>query len=171
MRKSLLMSAAALGLAVGASAFAPTAMAQRTGGTGYGAGYAATGTAGPYSTQASNINGQDMRSRIAPVLPTPPGAQNASPEQLLGIAQNELRRGQTGAAQQALEMAETRALDRLTAPRMADSPRQTRWSIRSIRRCRRWAAMTAPGRCRRSSRRWPAPAAGAWPTPGWAARA
>ncbi len=125
MRKSLLMSAAAFGLAFGAPAFVQTAMAQSTTrGTGYSAGYNAPSTEWPRSAQASNINGQDMRSRIAPVLPTPPGAEHASPEQLLGIAQNALRRGQTGAAQQALEMAETRSLDRSTSPGMANSPDQ-----------------------------------------------
>lgn len=130
MRKSLLMSAAALSLAFGAPAFAQTTMAQPTmppstgahSGTGYTAGYNAPSTRAPYSAQASNINSQDMRSRIAPVLPTPAGAQNASPEQLLGIAQSALRRGQTGAAQQALEMAETRSLDRGTSPSAANTP-------------------------------------------------
>ncbi|MGH7210504.1 MAG: hypothetical protein ACREF1_03470 [Acetobacteraceae bacterium] len=123
MRKSLLMSAAALGLAIGAPAFVQSAMAQSTTrGTGYSAGYNAPSTEWPRSSQASNINGQDMRSRIAPVLPTPAGSENASPERLLGIAQNALRRGQTGAAQQALEMAETRSLDRITSPSAANTP-------------------------------------------------
>lgn len=121
MRKSLLMSAAAVALTFGAPAFVQTAMAQ----TGYNAGLNVVPTH-KYSAQASNINSSDIRSRIAPVLPTPAGAsQNSSPEQLLGIAQNELQRGQTGAAQQALEMAMTNALNDVNgvvSPSMAGTP-------------------------------------------------
>jgi hypothetical protein len=71
------------------------------------------------SSQASNIDSADVRGRIAPRLPTPPGAHDASPRQLLGMAQNALRRGRTGEAQQALEMAMT---DELNDPALAGSP-------------------------------------------------
>lgn len=178
MRKTLLMSAAALGLAIAAPAFAQTTPPGATGTPGATAttpgpttpAAPSTGTAGastttapmthrpmhryhartsapatseessnmvrpghvpgvgpsePASTQASNIDSSDVRSRIAPRLPTPRGAENATPEQLLGIAQNALRRGATGEAQQALEMAETRALDRVTSPSAANAPERS----------------------------------------------
>ena len=66
----------------------------------------------PYSTRASNLDRSDTRSTIAPTLPTPPVPPDAGPREFLQAARSALARGQTGEAQQALEMAETRALDR-----------------------------------------------------------
>jgi hypothetical protein len=66
----------------------------------------------PMSPQASNIAPQDTRSLIAPSLPVPPIGRNATPAQFLGTARDALARGRTGEAQEALERAETRRLDR-----------------------------------------------------------
>ena len=71
-----------------------------------------TGSSLPYSNQSSNITPQDTRSSIAPNLPSPPIGDNASPRDYLAAARTALLQGRTGEAQQALEMAETRALDR-----------------------------------------------------------
>ena len=175
MRKTLMVSAAALGLAFGAPAFAQTTTSTTMGTTmgttgatpgaadsanmgttapampyharpahraaamnGQGAAGAqmaqgasvrpghvpGVGDSEPSSTQASNINGANTRSVIAPRLPAPSAGANASPQQLLGVAQNALRRGKTGEAQEALERAETRALDRSTAQGNESTPAQ-----------------------------------------------
>jgi len=71
-----------------------------------------TGMSMPMGTNASNINQQDTRSQIAPNLPSPDLGPNASPVDYLRAAQNALAAGRTGEAQQALEQAETRLLDR-----------------------------------------------------------
>ena len=55
---------------------------------------------------------QDTRSQIAPNLPSPQVGPNASPVDYLRAAQGALSAGQTGEAQQALEEAQTRLLDR-----------------------------------------------------------
>jgi len=49
---------------------------------------------------------------IAPNLPSPPIGENATPRDYLLAARSALVAGRNGEAQQALEMAETRALDR-----------------------------------------------------------
>jgi hypothetical protein len=49
---------------------------------------------------------------IVPALPSPELPANASPNDYLRAARGALATGRTGEAQQALEMAETRALDR-----------------------------------------------------------
>jgi hypothetical protein len=71
-----------------------------------------TGMSLPMGTHASNINGQDTRSEIAPNLPSPELGPNAGPVDYLRAAQSALAAGQTGEAQQALEQAQTRLLDR-----------------------------------------------------------
>ncbi len=76
----------------------------------------------PYSPNASNITPADTRSDIAPRLPIPPVGENANPEQLLRAAQEALNMRHTGLAQEALERAETRLLDRATAPSAANQP-------------------------------------------------
>jgi hypothetical protein len=55
---------------------------------------------------------QDATAILAPNLPSPTIGENASPRDYLLAARAVLVRGRTGEAQQALEMAETRALDR-----------------------------------------------------------
>ena len=68
------------------------------------------GASVPLSQRASNIGNQTGRSEIAPRLPTPETAGN-TPEALLRAAQRSLGQNKTGAAQQALEMAETRGAE------------------------------------------------------------
>lgn len=71
-----------------------------------------TGQSLPYSNNAGNIGPQDTQSLIAPNLPSPDVGENAPPQVYLRAARTALLQGRTGEAQQALEMAETRALDR-----------------------------------------------------------
>jgi hypothetical protein len=70
-----------------------------------------TGRSLPMSDKA-NISPTDTISVIAPNLPSPAIGDNASPRNYLLAARTALLLGRTGEAQQALEMAETRALDR-----------------------------------------------------------
>lgn len=79
------------------------------------------GAGSPRSNRASNIAPSDTRSEIAPRLPDPASANN-TPEGYLAAAQRALNSGKTGAAQEALERAETRVLSRSTDPAMAASP-------------------------------------------------
>jgi hypothetical protein len=65
--------------------------------------------------QASNITPSDTRSDIAPALPTPPVSPDAGPRQYLQAARTALSAHRTGEAQEALERAEARLLDRSTA--------------------------------------------------------
>ena len=78
--------------------------------------------ANPTSDSASNINGQDTQSPIAPTLPAPNLAEGARPSDALRAAQGALAAGRTGEAQAALEMAETRMLDRSVALGQTGSP-------------------------------------------------
>jgi hypothetical protein len=71
-----------------------------------------TGSSLPRSDRSSNIDRGDTRSTIAPNLPSPSIAPGSGPRDYLAAARNALLRGRTGEAQQALEMAETRVLDR-----------------------------------------------------------
>jgi hypothetical protein len=66
----------------------------------------------PQSDKASNIVPADTRSNIAPTLPGSAVGENAGPYDYLRAARASLVAGHTGQAQQSLEMAETRALDR-----------------------------------------------------------
>jgi len=84
-----------------------------------------TGESGPASSSASNIDQSDSHSSIAPHFPQPKAGENASPEAYLRDAQAALAKRHTGEAQQALEMAETRLLDRSTAPDAASMPDQS----------------------------------------------
>lgn len=78
----------------------------------------------PLSRQASNINGADTRSTIAPALPSTGLGPNATASDYLRAAQSALASGQTGRAQEALENAETRLLTRATPLGMAEQPDQ-----------------------------------------------
>lgn len=73
-----------------------------------------TGSSLPMSDTASNITEYDTRSVIAPNLPSPPVGEGAPVSVYLQAARSALLAGRTGEAQQSLEMAETRALDRST---------------------------------------------------------
>ena len=79
------------------------------------------GVGSPSSARSSNIDDADTRSEIAPRLPDP-AAASSTPEGYLAAAQRALASGKTGAAQEALERAETRVLSRSTDPSMAASP-------------------------------------------------
>jgi hypothetical protein len=76
----------------------------------------------PLSPDASNIGPSDTRSNIAPTLPDPDVGEGASPRQLLMAARNALAAGRTGQAQEAMERAQTRLLDRSTPLFQTDRP-------------------------------------------------
>lgn len=71
-----------------------------------------TGNSLPRSNNASNITKSDTRSEIAPNLPSPPIGQNASVHDFLVAARTAIAAGHTGEAQQSMEMAASRALNR-----------------------------------------------------------
>ena len=73
---------------------------------------AGVGDSLPRSDRASNIVPADTRSSIAPTLPSSALDENAGPYDYLRAARAALIAGRTGEAQQSLEMAETRSLDR-----------------------------------------------------------
>jgi hypothetical protein len=81
-----------------------------------------TGQSLPLSNNASNINGSDTTSAIAPRLPAPPVGDNASLLTYVQAAARALADGRTGEAQEAMERAETMALDRSVAPSKANIP-------------------------------------------------
>jgi hypothetical protein len=71
-----------------------------------------TGMSMPMGTSASNITPSETGSTIAPNLPSPELGDAASAQDYLLAARNALAAGRTGEAQQAMEMAQTRLLDR-----------------------------------------------------------
>jgi hypothetical protein len=81
-----------------------------------------TGMSEPMSNRASNIDQFDTRSSIAPNLPGPGLGPDASPADYLRAAQSALAAGRTGETQQALEMAQTRMLDRSVAYGQTSTP-------------------------------------------------
>ncbi len=82
-----------------------------------------SGNSLPTSGQASNIDRADTRGDIAPRLPVPAANGNTA-EAYLTAASRSLSRRQTGAAQEALERAETRLLDRSVPAGQANMPEQ-----------------------------------------------
>ena len=88
------------------------------------------GTSLPLSNKASNIVPGDTRSLIAPTLPPSSAGANATAHEYLNAARAALVAGRTGEAQQSLEMAETRALDRSVAADQADAPSHSRFIAR-----------------------------------------
>jgi hypothetical protein len=120
MRKFALPCAVLFGLATGA-ALAQTGVPLTPQGVPPGANPATgarpgneigTGMSMPMSEKASNIGPADINSPVAPNLPRPAISENASAEELLIAARNALAAGRTGEAQEAMEQAETRLLDR-----------------------------------------------------------
>ena len=85
------------------------------------------GASEPNSGTASNIRRADTRSTIAPTLPSPGIGEQATPRDYLQAARVALVAHRTGEAQQALEMAETRALDRVVAPGQMTGPSESRF--------------------------------------------
>ncbi|HEY3847256.1 MAG TPA: hypothetical protein VGL95_09100, partial [Acetobacteraceae bacterium] len=81
-----------------------------------------TGMSMPMGNTASNIDQHDTRSLLAPNLPSPQLGPNATPADYLRAAQSALSAGQTGEAQQALEEAQTRLLDRSVAYGQTNNP-------------------------------------------------
>ncbi len=89
-----------------------------------------TGLSGPASAKASNVTGSDTQSPIAPHLPQPETGPNQGPRGYLRAADRALAMHHTGEAQQALEMAETRLLDRATPAYAANAPSQNQMVAR-----------------------------------------
>jgi hypothetical protein len=89
----------------------------------------------PLSNHASNIVPGDTRSTIAPTLPRPSVGTGATTHDYLAAARASLVAGRTGQAQQSLEMAETRMLDRSVAQDQTNVPssNQTVARIRDAR--------------------------------------
>ena len=85
---------------------------------------AATGMSGPASNRASNIDRADTPGGIAPHLPGPDVPEDSGPDSLLRAADRALAEHRTGAAQEALERAETRLLDRSTEIDASSRPDQ-----------------------------------------------
>lgn len=81
-----------------------------------------TGMSLPTGTHASNIDQTDTRSTIAPNLPSPALGPNATPAEYLRAARSALQSGRTGEAQQSLEMAQTRLLDRSVPMGQTNTP-------------------------------------------------
>lgn len=129
--RSLTLSMTVLAGLAGAPAFAQTAIPVTPQGVPPGANPATgarpgneigTGMSMPMSNKASNIDQADTRSTIAPNLPSPPVGDNANAADYLRAAQSALRAGRTGEAQQSLEMAQTRLLDRSTPQFQTGNP-------------------------------------------------
>jgi hypothetical protein len=111
--RSALLSAIALSTLLGAPAFAQGVPSGANPVTGARPGNdVGTGMSMPMGNRASNIDQRDTRSEIAPNLPSPQVGPNASAVDYLRAADRALRSGRTGESQQALEMAQTRLLDR-----------------------------------------------------------
>ena len=81
-----------------------------------------TGMSLPLGTRASNIDQRDTHSSIAPNLPSPRVGENANAVDYLRAAQSALQGGRTGEAQQSLEMAQTRLLDRSVVMGQTNNP-------------------------------------------------
>lgn len=81
-----------------------------------------TGNSTPASGRSSNISQADTRSEIAPRLPMPNVGPNADAQQYVSAARRALQQNRTGAAQEALERAETRLLDRSTQADVGGMP-------------------------------------------------
>jgi hypothetical protein len=82
-----------------------------------------TGNSLPRSDNAGNLNAATTHSDLAPNLPAPVGPETV--RDLLLTARQDLMTHQTGAAQEALERAETRALDRDITPGTQHIPDQS----------------------------------------------
>lgn len=76
----------------------------------------------PSSATASNISPADTKTTWAPSLPAPAVDDDAPPAAFLDAARRAIAAGRTGEAQEALERAESRALDRAVRPSKAGQP-------------------------------------------------
>ena len=68
-----------------------------------------------------------MRTGVAPTLPQPDLGENSGPHDYLRTARTAIIAGRTGAAQQSLEMAQTRSLDRAVMPGQSIAPTDSRF--------------------------------------------
>jgi hypothetical protein len=84
----------------------------------------------PRSNAASNIVSSDTQSNIAPTLPPSALGENGAIHDYLRAARAALVAGHTGAAQQSLEMAETRALDRSVRRDQVNTPSNDHFIVR-----------------------------------------
>ena len=120
MRGTLFATVATVGLTFGFAAMAQTTNPNVGAIPGHSPG---DGLSQPASSQASNISPSDSHSTIAPRLPgSAASGIDETAAQLLRMAQRDLSAHRTGAAQEALERAETRMLDRSTPVGMTDTP-------------------------------------------------
>lgn len=120
LRHILIATTTLMGIAAASAAPAPGQSADPA--TGARPGHAiGIGDLLPRSTHASNIGPADSRS-VAPTLPGPNIGEDAAPRDYLLSAKASLVNGHTGQAQEALEMAETRALDRSVADGQSGTP-------------------------------------------------
>ena len=76
----------------------------------------------PMSNAASNTVPENTHTDWAPSLPAPDVADNAPPAEFLHAAERAIATNRTGEAQEALERAESRALDRSVRPSKAGEP-------------------------------------------------
>jgi hypothetical protein len=90
----------------------------------------------PLSNNASNIGPADTRSTIAPTLPASSIGNDGASHDYLRAARASLVGGRTGQAQQSLEMAETRVLDRSVAAGQTAAPSDSQL-VSQIRDARR----------------------------------
>jgi hypothetical protein len=118
MRATTPLMAAGLFALMAGPAFAQTAPIARPGNQ------IGTNQSEPMSNNASNITATDTHTPYAPKLPAPSVGNDASPQAYLTAARQALVAGRTGEAQEALERAETRVLDRNVRPSLADQPSQ-----------------------------------------------
>ncbi len=81
-----------------------------------------TGQSLPLSDNASNTTPDNTRSSIAPRLPAPVIPEGAPPAAYLQAARRAIAAGRSGEAQEALERAESRVLDRSVRPSLAAQP-------------------------------------------------
>lgn len=120
MRKLLVAALIATPIAAQAQATRGTAPADQYQGVPPASAYRG-GAGSPYSTRVSNIDRGDTHSEIAPRLPNPDAAGDDA-RSFLMAADRALTKNQTGAAQEALERAQTRVLTRSTDPALASQP-------------------------------------------------
>ena len=132
MRSGVLVSAIVFALASGVPAFAQ-AVPNTPNGARPG-NIPGTDNSLPTSNNASNIDRADTKSPIAPRLPAPGLAEGSSPVAFLTAAKMALRHNRTGEAQESLERAETRMLDRST--RQGADPLSMNPRVKQIRDAR-----------------------------------
>jgi hypothetical protein len=115
MHKTIVTAAALLSL-TGVSALAQTPPSGTNPTTGARYGHEpGVGESLPHSDKASNISHGKQQAAVAPTLPKSGLGDNATSADYLRAARASLVAGHSGQAQQSLEMAETRALDRSVA--------------------------------------------------------